>query len=1659
MHALLVAAVAYQLSANLPLKHDGYVVERSAGGLVVKAASERGFLYANYESNRWTNAKSYPFVRDPHFAFRALDVGGSREPLREWIAATGANAIYLRRGKPDAKRLRECAELGVSAYGFLYGCDAAKWNRARYDAFLSEHPSARGRTPPKSWEKGTMCPSDPATREFFAASAREIAATPGVAGLVACLWDDYGLNCVCDRCRENGLAGSWSRQVAFAVAAWESALKPLGRELVVRTWASGASHWLGEEWVHAPGYGGPSGEPLSVWGAAMKAAGDCVRFQTKVYNADCQPDPPFSALLEAAPRRDIAEWQITGQTVGLQYLPASVVDQTVRQFRRVAKIVPPDGGVMLYAGAYRRGDGYAALSDDLNSVNIHVWRQLSWNPSDDVEALWREWAVPRHGVDAERAIAAMKSSERATVAAFSPLGLGAPTESAFANSTDRRESLLRYTNRHFLPEGKAALEPTMANVARVVAEKDDALAQLKGEGERFEWLRAHLLATRALDGALWRYFYLRELAKSGKTDAAVLGEIEDDLSEIRKLSRKRATCPHLGSPVPLMRDIRQKAAALAPAAHGEVLGMNADWRFSWTKAQLPLGNALSSMRQGGVEVTVPEYDDSAWERVSVPHPVNAHDSFDDRAVDAGEANFRRDLMFYRKRFTLAAAPAGKAFIAFETVRQTLYVWVNGKFAGYYEAGIAPAAFDVTSLLKAGDNSVCVATDNTAMRGSKYFNVETVPGHEPGDMSGQAWQWNTTDFNEVQGGLVGNVSLVVKPSRVYLTLPYYNNLKTVGSYVTAKDFDFAKGSATVSVAAEVRNEDATGGAARKFGIGFEIRDAATGKTVCAATPSAETAIAPASDAGVVHLTALEADVYGRSPRPTRIASPETATVSAEVRADGLVFWSPDTPHLYDVVVSLVDAEGVVVDRETIRTGFREVKYDASKGGLLVNGRNVWLAGYAQRSTDEWAAIGVAPDWLQDFDAELVRRSNANFVRWMHVAPKPAPVRSFDKFGIVCVAPAGDKEGDVSGRAWAQRTEAMRDTMIYFRNSPSVVFWEAGNNQISPAHMREMAELKKLVDPAGWRFMGCRTLQTKEQLAEAEYVGTMLHRHEAPAFASMEALGRFMPMVETEYARQESPRRSWDDFTPPDYDYRGRFLNGGKKETGFDVYDQTQEDFALSAAMEYAGFYGARSSGRGARTYAACAALCWSDSNQHGRQSFGENCRVSGRVDAVRIPKMSFDVFRTMQSEDPAVTLVGHWTYPKLSAGTYRYPVKKFNGHFMEETGETARRDPVHKTVYAIGSVHCASVELVVNGRSKGVDSEPDDVFVYKFPGVDVTEGGIAEVVARDRSGAVIARHAVSSFAGKGVVSAKAVAGPRGWLADGADIAVVDFELVDSAGTVHPYASGRLEFGISGDAKFMGGWNSGVFGEKSPIGRNFVNFECGRTRVFLKSGRTAGKVSLSWSYSGDEGIAGTARGTVELETKPVAVEGGLMAEPMQSFAANGRTFGRRTDAPAVQDLSAAAAKENAESYKVFVNGREVKFPGGLGRPVKFDGNTGVSCAYVPVLAALKAAGAPLEFVHEPKRIPAAKKWLRRLSPTPFVPMVTVKAGGREIDACVGFTELFVDDGRDKNLTNCEIYRAREKSPIVCGELVSLVGYIPGVKLETDGKKKTVKLEVEP
>ena len=253
--------------------------------------------------------------------------------------------------------------------------------------------------------------------------------------------------------------------------------------------------------------------------------------------------------------------------------------------------------------------------------------------------------------------------------------------------------------------------------------------------------------------------------------------------------------------------------------------------------------------------------------------------------------------------------------------------------------------------------------------------------------------------------------------------------------------------------------------------------------------------------------------------------------------------------------------------------------------------------------------------------------------------------------------------------------------------------------------------------------------------------------------------------------------------------------------------------------------------------------------------------------------------------------------------------------------------------------------------------------------------------------------------------------------------------------------------------MGGWNSGVFDDKSPVGKNWVNLECGIARVFIKAGRTPGKVELKCKMenvkckmgNGDAFVA-----SVEIEQKPIAVRDGIAAEMPQSFTANIKNYTVKNPVRPVRDLEGVTGKI---PYKVFVNGVEVKFPKKQGA-FKPDSQTGVVCPYVPVLAALTNAGVKVSFDYNPKKIPAGKKkYLRALSASPFRATLTMKvAGGKEIDAVAGLTVLFEDNGAEKNLTNFEM--TGEKG-VLCGELGPLLGYIPGLVVKTDDAKRRVEV----
>lgn len=616
---------------------DGYGIVITNGAVWIYGQRPRSLLFAVGEVDAWRGRTNGALLRHPAFAFRSASVSG-RYSVAECVARLGVNVIIGRADAPVTLRTRlpevyhqlsaadrldltgaaedaaathqrmaeACHAADVDYYPLLYGNDFARWSPALYAAALRAFPTARGTDAPYSWETASLCPSDPGTWKLVRAYVAEFIERSHADGLYVTFWDEYGLYCQCDRCQRDGL-NQFPNELEVCVSNYQAVADSLGCPLVVRTWSSGASHWLGDQWVHAPGNGGPSGEAAQLWGRVIQNLPARLAIQTKVYAADCQPDPPFSALLgHARPHQEIAEYQITGQTTGRLYLPAAAVDYTAWTLRRSLQLTGPGGGVSLFAGA-TKNPGYSLFGDAVNGINFYAWRQLSWNPAADVEAIWLDWARRFYGERAAPAVVrALRRSESVINRLFSALGLGNDTNSGFAGTIARREVLLKYTNRYFLPEGQAALEPTLANVERVVAEKEDCLRQIAAMQRdidsvaadlpperlaelrtRLDWLQQFALVERYLDESLWRYRYLRHRAHLMETDADQMAFLAAAWDQVREHNRRLfkfdpgqhlscynvplgdlRTRPSLGNPLPLMTELYGASLALVQGALG-----------------------------------------------------------------------------------------------------------------------------------------------------------------------------------------------------------------------------------------------------------------------------------------------------------------------------------------------------------------------------------------------------------------------------------------------------------------------------------------------------------------------------------------------------------------------------------------------------------------------------------------------------------------------------------------------------------------------------------------------------------------------------------------------------------------------------------------------------------------------------------------------------------------------------------------------------------------------------------------------------------------------------------------------------------------------------------------------------------------------------------
>jgi hypothetical protein len=306
---------------------------------------------------------------------------------------------------------------------------------------------------------------------------------------------------------------------------------------------------------------------------------------------------------------------------------------------------------------------------------------------------------------------------------------------------------------------------------------------------------------------------------------------------------------------------------------------------------------------------------------------------------------------------------------------------------------------------------------------------------------------------------------------------------------------------------------------------------------------------------------------------------------------------------------------------------------------------------------------------------------------------------------------------------------------------------------------MIELKKIrdqYDPHGGRAIGSREML---DINEAEYGGEMLYVNKSKKH----------PMWQMEYCRDEGLRKYWDEQSYPYHKEGDGPLYRGKPALD---YNHNMDEFAKEMVERWYDYFIERP-GTGTRVNSGGVKIVFSDTNTHWR---GEsNYRTSGVTDAMRIPKDAFFAHQVMwdgwvSPENDKSYIIGHWNY---RLGTVK-------DMFVVSNGD--------------------EVELFVNGKSVG---KGERKWQYLFTFKDVTyEPGVVKAVSYV-NGEEVSSYQIETAGEPDHLLVTKMENPEGFKADGADMALIQFEVVDKEGRRCPLDNRMVHFNLWGEGNWIGG----------------------------------------------------------------------------------------------------------------------------------------------------------------------------------------------------------------------------------------------------------------
>lgn len=180
----------------------------------------------------------------------------------------------------------------------------------------------------------------------------------------------------------------------------------------------------------------------------------------------------------------------------------------------------------------------------------------------------------------------------------------------------------------------------------------------------------------------------------------------------------------------------------------------------------------------------------------------------------------------------------------------------------------------------------------------------------------------------------------------------------------------------------------------------------------------------------------------------VAKAETKDDTIVIPLPGFKPWSPDSPHLYDLEMTLTDG-GKALDKVKSYFGMRKIEIRPNAAGqplVYLNGEEIFQYGPLDQGYWPDGVLTPPSDEAAAFDLEYLKKINANMIR-VHI--KTHPDRWYyhaDRLGIlvwqdmICMPKYGQTVTEAASAQWSAEFKNMVDWLY---NHPSVVLWVVFN----------------------------------------------------------------------------------------------------------------------------------------------------------------------------------------------------------------------------------------------------------------------------------------------------------------------------------------------------------------------------------------------------------------------------------------------------------------------------------------------------------------------------------------------------------------------------------------------------------------------------------------